>query len=284
MSYRELYSRLLPRYDKGEAQAITQWVLDSRFHLSLSDALCGKVTELSPNDRTELEKIFCRLEAGEPVQYVLGETEFCGRRFHVERGVLVPRPETEELFRWILASQDAFPDSPEVLDVGTGSGCIAITLAAELPTASVTAWDISPEALAVARENAKRAHVLVSFEQQDMLGKDMTSDARKWHLMVSNPPYVCQKEADQMARHVLDYEPHVALFVPDDDPLLFYRAIARYATATLRPGGWLFFEINPLFLDDLTALLAGMGFAEIEARNDQFGKARFIRATIKTTT
>ena len=281
MSYRELCNRLQPLYDKGEAQAIVQLVLETRFQLSLADALCGKVTELSANDRMDLEKIVCRLEAGEPVQYVLGETEFCGRYFHVERGVLIPRPETEELCRWILSSRNGLPEKPEILDVGTGSGCIAITLAAELPESCVTAWDISSEALNVARENAKRAHVHMSFEQQDVLGKDLLSDTRQWHLIVSNPPYICQKEAALMANHVLNYEPHTALFVPDNDALLFYRAIARYALTALLPGGWLYFEINPLYATDLTALLAGMEFDNIELRDDQFGKKRFVRATFR---
>lgn len=291
MSYRELCNRLQPLYDKSEAQAIVQLVLETRFQLSLADALCGKVTQLSSNDRTDLEKILSRLEAGEPVQYVLGETEFCGRRFHVETGVLIPRPETEELCRWILGSAGAKECRQDgeyrVLDIGTGSGCIAITLAAEMKcgaSCAATAWDVSPEALAIARENARRNGVHVSFGLQDVLCSDWPNASRQWHLIVSNPPYICRKEAALMASHVLDHEPDIALFVPDDDPLLFYRAIARCALATLLPGGWLYFEINPLCLASLTALLAGMGFTDIETRNDQFGKTRFIRATLKTTT
>lgn len=281
MSYRELYSRLLPLYDKGEAQAIVQWVLEVRFQLSVADALCGKIAELSLQDRTELESIICRIEAGEPVQYVLGETDFCGHRFHVERGVLIPRPETEELCRWILSSWSSHSEQPEILDVGTGSGCIAVTLAAALPGSRVTAWDISPEALAIAHGNAKRAHVHVSFEQRDVLSSDLLKVARRWHLVVSNPPYICRKEAAQMAPHVLDHEPHVALFVPDDAALLFYRAIARHALTTLQPGGWLYFEINPLYATDLIALLADMGFDNAETHTDQFGKTRFVRAALK---
>ncbi len=168
-----------------------------------------------------------------------------------------------------------------ILDIGTGSGCIACTLAAELPEAEVTAWDISEEALAIARENARRTHVHVSFEQVDILDPRLiaASPQNRYQVIVSNPPYICQKEQATMERHVLDHEPHLALFVPDDDPLLFYRAIARYASLSLTPGGSLYFEINPLYATELSALLSAMSYHDIEIRNDQFGKPRMIKAT-----
>lgn len=294
MTYRELCHRLQPPYDSGEARAIIQLVLETRFQLSLADVLCGKVTQLSANDRTDLEKIVARLAAGEPVQYVLGEAEFCGRRLGVAPGVLIPRPETEELCRWIVADADTQRPVNDgkcrVLDIGTGSGCIAVTLAAEWKNradCAVTAWDVAEEALQQARRNAGRVGVSVSFERHDVLHLDAEkaeTHAREWHLIVSNPPYICRKEAALMAPHVLDHEPDIALFVPDDDPLLFYRAIARYALTALLPGGRLYFEINPLYAAPLTALLADIGFADIETRSDQFGKARFVRATLRTTT
>jgi release factor glutamine methyltransferase len=166
-----------------------------------------------------------------------------------------------------------------LLDIGTGSGCIAITLAAEMPDAEVTAWDISAEALEVARENAKRTHVNVSFEQVDALNLPHSSFLTShFSLIVSNPPYICNKERACMEANVLEHEPHTALFVPDDDPLLFYRAIAQYGQTALEPRGWLYFEINPLYAQPLGDMLHMMSYHDIELKLDQYGKQRMIRA------
>ena len=269
MTYEELWHRLIPLYDAGEAKAIVRWVLDVRFGLSRTDILCGKVTELSAHDQTELEKIMQRLEKGEPVQYIIGVADFFGRQFHVAPGVLIPRPETEELCRWILASDKhgltrtvreiPHQSDANILDIGTGSGCIAITLALELPDAQVTAWDISDDALRIASKNAKQLGADVVFVKQDVLNISLTSHlsplTSHYDLIVSNPPYICEKEKSAMECNVLDHEPHLALFVPDDDPLLFYRAIAQYAVVALKPHGSLFFEVNPLYADDLAQML-----------------------------
>ena len=304
MTYEELWHRLKPLYDAGEAKAIVRWVLDVRFGLSWTDILCGKVTELSAHDQTELEKIMQRLEKGEPVQYIIGVADFFGRQFHVEPGVLIPRPETEELCRWILASDEhgltrTVRESPHqsdaevrvspsqsdanVLDIGTGSGCIAITLALELPDAKVTAWDISNEALCIAAGNAKSLGANITFEKMDVLNTSLISHlsplTSQFDLIVSNPPYICENEKSAMECNVLEHEPHLALFVPDDDPLLFYRAIAQYAIEGLKPQGSLFFEINPLYADDLAQLLRLMSYHDISIRQDQFGKPRFLKAT-----
>ena len=286
MGYEELWRRLTPLYDAGEAKAIVRLVLDECYGLSWADVLGGKVSELSANDQTELEKIMLRLEKGEPVQYIIGVADFCGRQFHVEPGVLIPRPETEELCRMVIEEREISQkgQSPlcEILDIGTGSGCIAITLALELPDAKVTAWDISDDALRIASANAKALGASVTFQHHDALDSSLFtlhSSLPKWDLIVSNPPYICRKEADGMDKNVLGYEPHEALFVPDDDPLLFYRAIARYATKALKPNGNLFFEINPLYADDLTQLLGKMLCYNAEILNDQFGKPRFLKAT-----
>ena len=286
MGYEELWQRLTPLYDAGEAKAIVRLVLDECYGLSWADVLGGKVSELSANDQTELEKIMLRLEKGEPVQYIIGVADFCGRQFHVEPGVLIPRPETEELCRMVIEEREISQkgQSPlcEILDIGTGSGCIAITLALELPDAKVTAWDISDDALRTASANAKALGASVTFQHHDALDSSfftLHSSLPKWDLIVSNPPYICGKEADGMDKNVLGYEPHEALFVPDDDPLLFYRAIARYATKALKPNGKLFFEINPLYADDLTRLLGEMLCYNAEILNDQFGKPRFLKAT-----
>ena len=286
MGYEELWQRLTPLYDAGEAKAIVRLVLDECYGLSWADVLGGKVSELSANDQTELEKIMLRLEKGEPVQYIIGVADFCGRQFHVEPGVLIPRPETEELCRMVIEEREISQkgQSPlcEILDIGTGSGCIAITLALELPDAKVTAWDISDDALRIASANAKALGASVTFQHHDALDSSLFtlhSSLPKWDLIVSNPPYICRKEADGMDKNVLGYEPHEALFVPDYDPLLFYRAIARYATLALKPNGNLFFEINPLYADDLTQLLGKMLCYNAEILNDQFGKPRFLKAT-----
>ena len=286
MGYEELWRRLTPLYDAGEAKAIVRLVLDECYGLSWADVLGGKVSELSANDQTELEKIMLRLEKGESVQYIIGVADFCGRQFHVEPGVLIPRPETEELCRMVIEEREISQkgQSPlcEILDIGTGSGCIAITLALELPDAKVTAWDISDDALRIASANAKALGASVTFQHHDALDSSLFtlhSTLPKWDLIVSNPPYICRKEADGMDKNVLGYEPHEALFVPDDDPLLFYRAIARYATKALKPNGNLFFEINPLYADDLTRLLGEMLCYNAEILNDQFGKPRFLKAT-----
>lgn len=275
MTYEDLWKPLEEQYGASEAKAIARLVLEQRFHLSLADILCGKMALLSYSDMQWLQAAAARLQQGEPVQYVLGEAQFCGRSFHVEPGVLIPRPETEELCRWIAACE---PLARSILDIGTGSGCIACTLAAELPAAEVTAWDISAEALSIAQENAKRTHVHVSFERQDVLHMPASDTHQRFDVIVSNPPYVCMKERETMDAHVLDYEPHVALFVPDDDPLLFYRSIALYAASTLNPTGTLYFEINPLYATELKTMLQDAGFRDIIIRKDFLDKQRFIRA------
>ena len=277
-----LWHRLTDLYDPGEAKAIVRWVLDVRFGLSLADILCGKVTQLSADDQTELEKIMLRLEKGEPVQFVLGVADFFGRQFHVEPGVLIPRPETAELCQWIVEERRSKERrSNTILDIGTGSGCIAITLALEIPNAKVTAWDISDEALRIAAGNAAALGANVIFEHHDILDSSLFtlhSSLFSWDLIVSNPPYIYNKERQHMSRNVLDYEPHEALFAPDEDPALFYKCIARYAWQTLNPDGQLYFELNPLSARTVADYLQEIGFSKIEIRQDQFNKQRFLKA------
>ena len=273
MDYESLWHRLTPLYETSEAKAIIRWVLDVRFGLSMTDILCGKVSELSATDQKGLEDIMQRLEKGEPVQYIIGVGDFCGRQFHVAPGVLIPRPETEELCRWIVEKSG---DKTCILDIGTGSGCIAITLALEIPEATVTAWDISDEALKIAQKNAKALGVNVRFERQDILNNP--PDAC-YDLIVSNPPYIQPKESDGMAKNVLDYEPHQALFTPDDQPVIFYQRIGDYAWQHLKSEGELYFELNPLTANEVSDYLNCLGFSKIEIRQDQFGKQRFLKAT-----
>ena len=282
MTYNELWHLLAPLYGDGEAKAIARLVYEVRFGLSFSDICLGKDTQLSANSQEELKGIAERLLQQEPVQYVLGQAAFCGRNFIVNKHVLIPRPETEELCYWIVSQEYKSIENPiNILDIGTGSGCIAITLAAEMPKAKVTAWDISTEALKVAEENAKRNLVHVSFEHVDALHiptNILQQTAKIFDFIVSNPPYICNNERVQMESNVLNYEPHTALFVPDDDALLFYRAIAQYGQVALKEGGWLYFEINPLYASILTEMLVMMEYHDIEIKEDQFGKERMIRA------
>lgn len=278
MTYQELKKRLQQRYSDGEATAVARYLVEIKYGLLMADVACGGVETL---DDAALAADIARLLESEPVQYVVGEAEFCGRRFFVRPGVLIPRPETEELCRWILEDNGLWSEGCEILDIGTGSGCIAVTLAAELPKAAVTAWDISETALAIARENADRLGIQVKFENQDIIHYSLSTGegGASFSLIVSNPPYVCRSEAEQMEAHVLEHEPHEALFVPDDDALVFYRAICRLGQHALLPGGWLYFEINPLYSDELMALMSEMGYVDVETRQDQFGKTRMIRGT-----
>lgn len=273
MTYRELWHTLEPLYGNGEARAVTDYVLDVCFGLSKADILCGAVEEMTAEKAAELNKIFGRLMEGEPVQYVLGRAEFCGRWFDVRPGVLIPRPETEELCAWITADSKA-SGSPKVLDIGTGSGCIAITLQLDMPESNVTAWDISADALDVARENAQRFGANVNFVKLDALNAKPEGE---WDVIVSNPPYICEKEKKDMAVNVLEHEPHTALFVPDADPLLFYRAITRLAVQTLSKGGRLYFEINPIYADDTCRMMRAEGMTAVELRSDMYGKQRMAK-------
>ena len=286
MTYNELWRQLTQVYDDYEAKAIARMVYEVRFGLMPSDLFIGKDTQLSTDDQKLLAEITQRLLTGEPIQYVLGEAEFGGRTFHVEPGVLIPRPETYELCQWIMEERRGKKEegrNTSILDIGTGSGCIACTLAAELADAEVTAWDISDDALRIATENAKRTNVHVSFEKVDVLNTSHLNRERPatgLDIIVSNPPYICNKERATMERNVLEHEPELALFVPDDDPLLFYRTIARFAAKTLNPGGALYFEINPLHVSEMQQMLSKEGFSHTEIRNDQFGKQRFTKSCL----
>ena len=286
MTYNELWRQLTQVYDDYEAKAIARMVYEVRFGLMPSDLFIGKDTQLSTDDQKLLAEITQRLLTGEPIQYVLGEAEFGGRTFHVEPGVLIPRPETYELCQWIMEERRGKREegrNTSILDIGTGSGCIACTLAAELADAEVTAWDISDDALRIATENAKRTNVHVSFEKVDVLNTSLLNRERPatgLDIIVSNPPYICNKERATMERNVLEHEPELALFVPDDDPLLFYRTIARFAAKALNPSGALYFEINPLYVSEMQQMLSKEGFSHTEIRNDQFGKQRFTKSCL----
>lgn len=276
MSYEQFWRSLTTCYDAGEARAVARLVLEVGFGLSMAQLLCDGLSGLSAEEQQRLSGMQQRLLRGEPVQYVLGVADFGPRQFRVAPGVLIPRPETYELCQKIVAECSAHLPL-RIIDLGTGSGCIACTLAAELSAAHVTAFDISSQALAIARENGRRLGVSVNFVQGDMLAPE-TTDVQ-WDVIVSNPPYICHQEAADMEAHVLHHEPHQALFVPDDDPLLFYRAIADYAAQTLCHGGKLFLELNMRYAADCRQLFVAHGFADVTLWADQFGRLRFLKAT-----
>ena len=282
MTYRDLYTRLETLYDTREAQAIVRTILEIRFEMSYTDIVCGKVNELSADKEKELEEIMRRLENGEPLQYILGEAEFAGRTFHVEPGVLIPRPETAELCQLIVDDIKAIHKDTEpivITDVGTGSGCIAITLSLELLNSKVRAYDISTKALEIAKKNAELLGADVDFEIQDALRLEPKSvDDKFMHIIVSNPPYIAEKEKEEMCKNVLDYEPSLALFVSDEDPLIFYRSIAEYGVKNLKDGDRIYYEINPIYAQDMVELMESLGYRDIKIANDLYGKQRMLRA------
>ncbi|NPD93239.1 peptide chain release factor N(5)-glutamine methyltransferase [Xylanibacter muris] len=284
LKYNDLWKRLTPEYGEGEAKAIVRAVLEDAFGITYTEAVTGAVERLNTDDCSRLDKMLCRMECGEPVQYVTGKAWFDGRMFSVNPSVLIPRPETEELCRWIVEDRRKTGNGPSrILDIGTGSGCIAITLALGIAQADVTAWDISREALRTAKANANAMGAGINFGIRDVLvaaeETSRTGYCCKWDVIVSNPPYICAKEATEMSRNVLEYEPETALFVPDDNPLKFYKAIAAYAKKTLFPEGNIYLELNHAYAAETAMLLTDMGFTGVETRKDAFGKDRMCRAT-----
>lgn len=275
-TYQQLWKRLTPLYDPGEAKAIVRTLLEVRFSLTLPDLLCQGTESLDEDERLQLTAMMKRLCDGEPVQYVTGEAPFMGRAFHVEHGVLIPRPETETLCQWV--EERCAGKRPRILDIGCGSGCIAVTLALNIPEAEVTALDISEKAIEVSRRNAENLGARLTLLHHDILAPEIPGDAH-YDIIVSNPPYIRQCEAGAMHRNVLEHEPPVALFVPDDDPLRFYKAIARHAH-TLLSGGQLFLECNPEWTDATADMLRQAGFHDIETRDDPFGKKRFVTGAL----
>ena len=232
---------------------------------------------LTAEQEARLSTIIYRLQQGEPLQYIEGKAPFCGMDFVVKPGILIPRPETAELVEWIVQDHDT--QDVRILDLGTGSGCIAISLSKRIPQAIVEACDISHEALAIARENSQKDNTSVQFFHHDML--DLTTPLpHSYNILVSNPPYIKQSEAADMEKHVTEWEPHTALFVPDDDALCFYRAIAEIGqTNALLPGGHIYVEINQALGKEAIELFENYGYEEVTLRKDIYGNDRMIKAT-----
>ena len=277
---REIIARietpLTALYGEREARQIARIIVMELGGLCLTDLVAEPDKELGIN---ELDRIIGELAAGRPLQYVLGHTEFYGLDFQVREGVLIPRPETEELVRWIAESPA--PDNPAVLDVGTGSGCIAASLALALPGAEVCAADLSDAALAIAAENFRTLGARVTLRKADALGGLDEAFPGPFDAIVSNPPYVPQSDLAAMHANVRGYEPPEALFVPDDDALRFYRAIARAGRRMLRPGGKLYFEIYERSAGQMRLLLGEEGYTDTEVREDLNGKPRMVCSRMK---
>ena len=271
----EIRNALREHYPDSEALALAKMLLVEAFGFSTLELYGGKDKEISGKRLDVLNEMIARLKKNEPIQYVIGAEVFCGWTFEVNENVLIPRPETQELVHWIVA--DWKSDAPcRILDVGTGSGCIAVSLSKLLEGAEVEAWDISEGALRVARRNADRNEAQVFFRRVDVL-KACTEDCR-YDVIVSNPPYITESEKQDMDANVLDWEPHTALFVPDADPLLFYRRIAELGVSMLNEGGALYFEINRAYGEETVRMLEGLGYKQIELRKDNWGNDRMIKA------
>lgn len=273
--YQHIKKELSSFYAEGEASAMAKWISSDILHLSTMELYTGKDMNFSTKEWKEVEDILARLKQREPLQYILQEAPFCGLSFHVEKGVLIPRPETEELVEWIVSDcQKA--GKVRILDIGTGSGCIPVALAEKLPEAEVASCDISAEALRVAAVNVKRYGGKVTLFQADIL-QDELPDCRV-DVLVSNPPYITESERGEMEANVLDWEPELALFVPDTDPLRFYRRIARKGLDWLTEGGALYFEINRAYGAETVRMLEECEYRDIALRKDLSGNDRMIKA------
>lgn len=265
-------------YSASEINGFIRIIFENICGYSLTDLILHKNNILSDSLRKQIDKIVERIDQNEPIQYILGGCLFCGISFSVTPDVLIPRPETEELVE-LIATRHA-GSAPRILDIGTGSGCIAVSLAKKLPESRVEAWDISEKALQVARKNAQENQVNVTFKQVDITRELPPEAVQPYDIIVSNPPYVCLREKAEMGKNVLDYEPHLALFVPDEDPLLFYRAILHAGKRLLNEGGFVYFEINRLFGHQTASLLRQNGYEKIEIIQDLSGNDRMVAARL----
>lgn len=261
-------------YPAGEVAAFTRIIATEILGIPQMTFFLKENVELTHEQEATLEDAIKRLQKYEPIQYIQGYSDFCGLRFKVTPATLIPRPETSELVEWVASEATG---NERILDIGTGSGCIAVSLANKMPQSKVTAWDISNEALAVATENSRSNGTEVLFEQVDIIAYQ--PEEKQFDIIVSNPPYIKENEKSAMHSNVLDWEPHTALFVPNSDPLLFYRTIANKGLTLLKPGGTLYFEINRAHGAETTEMLAGLGYTGIELRKDFADNDRMIKAT-----
>ncbi|CAD5289666.1 MULTISPECIES: peptide chain release factor N(5)-glutamine methyltransferase [unclassified Imperialibacter] len=275
--FTEVANQLIPLYEVNEAQSITDYLLEGALGITGKERLAKKPLEVSDFDLDVLEEAVKRLKNQEPVQHVVGYGWFYGRKFQVNKNVLIPRPETEELVHWIANSHKSGSDL-NLLDIGSGSGCIPITISLEAPGLQCEGWDISEVALEIARENAIKLEANVLFKRANIL--EATIDDETFDVIVSNPPYVRDSEKPLMSKNVLAFDPSLALFVGDNDPLIFYKRIATLAKTGLKQEGWLYFEINEAFGPEMKDLLDSLGYSQIELRQDINGKDRMVRGRV----
>ena len=269
----KIQESLATRYTDGEIKALTRIIATELLGVSQMAFFLKDDVTLTAEQQTLLGNAIERLKKQEPIQYILGYCDFCGLRFKVTPATLIPRPETSELVEWIASESTG---KEVILDIGTGSGCIAVSLACRLPQSKVTAWDISNDALTIAAENSRTNGCAVSFEQVDILTHQPAGNM--FDIIVSNPPYIKENEKETMHANVLDWEPHTALFVPDSDPLLFYRTIATKGLYILTPGGKIFFEINRAHGNETVEMLSTLGYRDVELRKDFADNDRMIKA------
>lgn len=259
-------------YNDREIRSICRIIFTDAFHYTNIDIHIKKCENIAESFVNKFFEIITALKQGKPIQYILGETEFAGLRFGLNSATLIPRPETEELVHWI---HETASSAATLLDIGTGSGCIAVTLAHLMPHTHVSAIDISPEAIQQAENNANRNGVKIRFQTADIFS---FNPPESYDIIVSNPPYIREQEKSRMEKQVLDYEPHQALFVPNEDPLLYYRTIAAFGQQHLRPGGYVFFEINEASGKEMIQLMRNFDYEQIVLKKDFYGKDRFIKA------
>jgi release factor glutamine methyltransferase len=272
--FNHLTSELSSQFGKEEASSITRFVIQEMLGISNADILSGKSIRIADENEERLKEVMARLQHNEPVQYVLGVAYFFGRRFHVDHSVLIPRPETEELVELIINYSKNIMHCA-ILDIGTGSGCISVTLAIELPSAKLFATDVSEKALEIAKRNAETLAAQVTFLKHDILHEKLTGT---FDVVVSNPPYISWSEKKSIADNVVNFEPHLALFVNDDDPLIFYKEIARKSHDVLKEGGLLAVEINERFGAAVAQIFLLHGFCDVAVVKDISGKDRFVKA------
>ncbi|WP_117884007.1 peptide chain release factor N(5)-glutamine methyltransferase [Aureibaculum luteum] len=280
-------------YPKDEILSIYYLLIEGFLQLQKKEVFLEPTIELSTQHLSQFKNSIALLKQEKPIQYILGNTEFCGFIFKVNENVLIPRPETEELVNWICSDRiseisnqkDTDSSRTSILDIGTGSGCIAISLAKKCPNTKISALDVSKNALTTAKENAKVNDVDINFIEQDIVNlprKLNTTLLKKYDIIVSNPPYVRELEKEEMQNNVLQNEPHLALFVDNDNPLLFYEKIAEFAKENLTENGLIYFEINQYLASETALLLEQKGFEMIEIREDIYGNKRMLKATNKS--
>ncbi len=273
--FKNLVSSLTGLYDKNEAASIARIVFEEKLNINRTDLALDPLRQINKKEEDKMERLFQKLLTGSPIQQILGHTDFYGLKIKVNKNVLIPRPETEELVQLII-NENKKETGLKVLDIGTGSGCISIVLACGLKNADLTGIDISNKALRMARMNAKLNDVEIQFKERNILEKKTWHSLKEFDIIVSNPPYVTESEQKDMHIIVLNHDPHLALFVPDNDPLRFYEKISDMALSHLSPGGKIYFEINEAFGKNVKNMLESKGFTNVLIKKDLNGKDRFV--------